>query len=294
MTLFLRHPLNPLLLPNPANDWEALNVFNPGVIYHQDLFHMFYRAQGLDYVSHIGYAVSTDGVHFNRMSAPIFSPEGVDEQRGVEDPRITYLPDENRFIMAYTAFAKTGITPKFAESKNLISWQRMGALVRNEENKDHVLFPRKIHGRYFAFHRQPPSICFAESDDLMNWELHGPLLSPRSKGWDNLCVGAGGVPIETEQGWLVIYHGYNQDHIYRLGLCLLDLEQPWHVSHRTTSYILEPEETWEIKGDVPNVVFTCANPVVDGTVYLYYGGADRVIGLATANLEEITDFIMKH
>src|SRR5690554_6305810 len=144
-----RHPDNPILRPNPLNDWEALNVFNPGVIYHNNLFHMFYRAQGLDYVSHIGYAVSSDGVHFNRLQQPVFSPELEDEKRGVEDPRLTYLQDEGRFIMAYTAYGATGsITPRFAESCNLIEWRRLGALVEGEDNKDHVLFPRKIKGRY--------------------------------------------------------------------------------------------------------------------------------------------------
>lgn len=290
---FTRHSANPILVPDPLNHWEALNVFNPGVVYHQGLFHMFYRAQGLDYVSTIGYAVSQDGIHFNKLRQPILHPQGSDENRGVEDPRITFLSDENRFIMAYTAYSNSGITPMFAESRNLIAWTRLSALVQGEDNKDHVLFPITINDQYISFHRRPPSIGFATSQDLIQWDLHGPILEPRKGSWDCLRVGAGGVPIETEEGWLVIYHAYDHDHIYRLGACLLDLEEPRRVISRASNYFMEPQEIWEMKGDVPNVVFSCANPVVDGKVYLYYGGADRMIGLATANLEEIIDYV-KH
>jgi len=287
---FKRHPANPILMPDPLNHWEALNVFNPGVVFHQGLFHMFYRAQGLNYISAIGYAVSKNGVHFNKLREPILHPHGHEENRGVEDPRITYLPDENRFIMAYTAYSDAGITPMFAESRNLINWTRLAPLVQGEDNKDHVLFPKKVKNRYISFHRRPPSIGLATSHDLLAWDLNGPILKPRTNSWDCLRVGAGGVPIETEEGWLVIYHAYDHDHIYRLGACLLDLDDPQQVVHRASNYFMEPQEIWEMKGDVPNVVFSCANPVVDGKVYLYYGAADRMIGLATADLHEVIDF----
>jgi predicted GH43/DUF377 family glycosyl hydrolase len=296
MTLRLqRHPENPLLRPNPLNEWEALNVFNPGVIYHNNLFHMFYRAQGLDYVSRIGYAVSSNGVHFNRLQQPLFYPEREYEKRGVEDPRLTYLECEGRFIMAYTAYGERGsITPRFAESTNLIEWRRLGALVKGEDNKDHVLFPRKIEGRYVSFHRRPPSIWLAYTDDptLSNWGDFAQVMGPRADSWDSKRVGGGGVPIETEHGWLVLYHAYDFEHVYRLGVALLDLEDPRRVISRPSNFILEPSETWELKGDVPTVVFSAANPVVDGTVYVYYGGADRLIGLATCELDELVAFAL--
>ena len=288
---FTRHPANPIFVPDPLNHWEALNVFNPGVVYHQGLFHMFYRAQGLDFVSTIGYAVSSDGIHFNKLQNPVFFPQGREENRGVEDPRITHLPGEKRFIMAYTAYSDLGITPMFAESHNLMTWSRIAPLVQGEDNKDHVLFPKKIRGKYVSFHRRPPSIGIAYSPDLINWELQDAILNPRADTWDNLRVGAGGVPIETDEGWLVIYHAYDHDHVYRLGACLLDLENPHRVIGRTIDYFMEPQEIWEMKGDVPNVVFSCANPVVDGKVYLYYGGADRMIGLATADLPDLINLV---
>jgi predicted GH43/DUF377 family glycosyl hydrolase len=220
------------------------------------------------------------------------SPQDAWEQWGVEDPRITELPEERRFIMAYTAYSPKGITPMFAESTNLISWRRIGPMMVGEDNKDHVLFPRKINGRYASFHRRPPSIWIAYSEDLQNWTDHAVVMSPRDQGWDRTRIGAGGVPIETAEGWLIVYHGYEESHTYRLGAALLDIDDPTKVLARPTGHLLEPREVWEIRGDVPNVVFSCANPVVDGIVHVYYGGADRVIGLATVPLADLLDFVL--
>jgi len=284
-----RHPQNPILKPNPLHDWEALNVFNCAVVHHQGLFHMLYRAQGVDYVSTIGYAVSADGVSFNRLARPVLTPADEWETRGVEDPRVTEI--EGQFIMAYIAYSPQGITPMFARSTNLITWERIGPLVTGEDNKDHVLFPRRIGGRYVTFHRRPPGMWLAYSDDLRTWGDFRPFMGPREDNWwDCKRIGAGGVPIPTEHGWLVIYHAYDHDHVYRLGVCLLDLEDPAHVIHRPAEPIFEPQEPWELKGDVPNVVFSGANPVVDSTVYVYYGGADRVIGLATVPFDDLLDY----
>jgi len=128
---------------------------------------------------------------------------------------------------------------------------------------------------------------------LIRWpeEHMRPIFGPRPRnGWDEKRVGGNGVPIKTEHGWLMFYHAYNDDHVYRLGVCLLDIEDPSHVINRPKGFIFEPQELWELRGDVPNVVFSCANPVVDGTVYVYYGGADHVIGLATCTLNDLLDF----
>ncbi|MGV8026337.1 MAG: glycosidase [Anaerolineaceae bacterium] len=284
---------NPILKPNPTNSWESLNVFNCAVVYKNDLFHMAYRAQGNDHVSSIGYAVSREGIHFNRLQQPVLFPHDEWDTWGVEDPRITYLADEGRFIMAYTSYSQKGITPFFAESRNLITWRRIGPLVVGEENKDHVLFSRKINGRYVTFHRRVPNIGLAFSDDLLTWQNFQSLIAPRPGNWDCKRVGAGGPPIETEQGWLCIYHGYDDDNVYRLGSFLLDLEDPTRVIARSNGFLIEPEELWELEGDVPKVIFSTANPVVDGTVYVYYGGADRVIGLATCSLSELMDFTVQ-
>ncbi len=297
-----RHP-TPVLLPDPASDWECYNVFNPAVVHHNGLFHMLYRAQGLDWVSRIGYAVSEDGLTWNRLRRPVLEPHDETDSRGVEDPRVTEI--DGLFYMTYTAYGRTftgdgepthaggGILPMIARSRNLIVWERMGPLVRGEDNKDHILFPRRIGGRYVALHRRWPNVWLAYSDDLHTWREADmtPLFGPRAgDGWDSKSVGGNGPPIETEAGWLVLYHAYDHDHVYRLGVLLLDLEDPSRVIHRPASPIFWPEELWELRGDVPNVVFSCANPVVEGTVYVYYGGGDHVIGLATCSLSDLLDF----
>ena len=287
-----RHPDNPILKPNPLNEWESLTVSNCGVVHHNGLFHMFYRAQALDYVSRIGYAVSADGVHFNRLQQPILSPQDEWEAGGVEDPRVTCLADEGRFIMAYTAYSGTLWQIALARSQNLITWERMGFPLPGERNKDAALFPEKIRGRYCMFHRREPDIWIAYSDDLLHWDDHQIVMRPRPGAWDGVKIGANGPPLKTEAGWLFFYHGFAEDKVYKLGVALLDLNDPALVLKRQDEPILEPEEKWERHGHVPNVVFSCANLVVDGTVYVYYGGGDHVIGLATCRLEELEQFVL--
>jgi beta-1,2-mannobiose phosphorylase / 1,2-beta-oligomannan phosphorylase len=301
-----RHIANPIMLPDPTSDWETYNVFNPSVIYHNNLFHMHYRAQGLDWVSRIGYAVSNDGISWNRFRRPVLSPKDELDARGIEDPRVTQI--DGHFYMCYTAYGSKvpagvtathdggGIMPMIAVSDNLISWQALGPIVIGEDNKDHVLFPRRISGRYVALHRRRPQVWLAESEDLVHWpeEFMRPIYGPRpGNGWDETSVGGNGLPIETEQGWLMLNHAYNEHHVYRLGVCLLDLDNPSKVIRRPKNFIFEPGELWELRGDVPNVVFSCANPVVNNIVHVFYGGADHVIGLATCTLSDLLEYALK-
>lgn len=298
-----RHPQSPVLQPDLTSAWECQNVFNPSVIHHNGLFHMHYRAQGLDWISRIGYAVSSDGVHWNRLRQPVIEPHDGSDSRGVEDPRVVAI--DGIFYMTYTAYGREfqgagkpthaggGILPMIARSQNLITWERLGPIVRGEDNKDHVLFPQRIGGRFVALHRRWPHVWLAYSADLVTWpeEEMAPIYGPRPENWwDAKSVGSNGVPIETPYGWLCINHGYAEDRIYRLGVILLDREDPTKVLRRPTEPIFWPEELWELKGDVPNVVFSNANPVVDGQVYVYYGGADHVIGLATCSLAALVEY----
>lgn len=296
-----RSSQNPIMLPDLSSTWECYNVFNPAVIHHGGLFHMFYRAQGLDWISRVGYAISADGINWNRLRKPVLEPSDEWDSRGVEDPRVVEI--DGVFYMTYTAYGRTpsgdssylggGILPMIARSQNMITWQRMSPIVRGEDNKDHVLFPRKIGNRYAALHRRRPNVWIAYSEDLLNWpeEWMRPIYGPRQDNWwDNLSVGSNGPPIETPYGWLCINHAYDRDHVYRFGAILLDLDDPTQVVARPGEPIYWPEELWEIRGDVPMVVFSNANPVVDGIVYVYYGGGDHVIALATCSLEELIAF----
>lgn len=286
-----RSTANPILTPLAGNAWEDRTVFNPGVAQRDGKVILIYRAQGHDNdVSRLGYAESTDGVHFSRAATPIFAPTEPAEVLGVEDPRLTFL--DGRWQMLYTAWSPDNIQVALASTADFHTWERHGIVIPGPDNKDAALFPRRVNGRYVMFHRIPPAIWLAFSDDLLQWSDYQRIIEPRAELWDALKVGAGGPPLETPDGWLVIYHGVDHDRVYRLGVALLDLEEPTRVLYRATAPILEPEESWELAGDIPNVVFTCGTAELDGEYYVYYGGADKVIGLATAPKDELLRFVM--
>ncbi len=293
----------PVMKPDPLSLWENVNVFNPSVIHHNGLFHMHYRAEGADWVSRIGYAVSSDGVSWNRLREPVLIPENERESRGVQDPRITEI--EGTFYMTYTAWAPYekgeecvggNIFPMIAKSKNLISWERIGPIEEYRNNKDHVLFPRKISGRFAALIRRKipkPAISIAYSDDLLTWreeDMH-PIFGVRPNNlWDNFSVGGNGVPVECDYGWLLFYHGTDENLVYRIGVALLEKRNPSVVIHRPLTPLLWPEEVWEVRGEVSNVVFSNANIRVENTLYVYYGACDHVIGLATCDFSDLVEF----
>ncbi|HVL26366.1 MAG TPA: hypothetical protein VM450_19915 [Thermomicrobiales bacterium] len=284
-----RHPANPILTPTPDHPWEARNVFNCGVINHDGKIVLIYRGQGTaNDVSHLGYAESTDGVHFDRLPEPVFSPADPAEVNGVEDPRLT--PLDGRIQMLYTAWSPEAIQVARASTTDFRTWERHGIVFPGPDNKDAALFPEQVGGRYAAFHRIPPSIWLAFSDDLATWGDYKEIMRPREGCFDSLKLGAGGPPILTERGWLVIYHGVDHDLVYRLGVALLDRDDPTRVLNWPKEPVLEPEEPWELVGDVPNVVFTCGTAELGDDYLIYYGGADRVIALATANKRDLLDF----
>ena len=285
----------PILTQNPNNPWEAGAVFNCAAVYKDDLVHLIYRATDITsngsqgrYTNHFGYAVSSDGINFNRLNEPILRNDVEQEARGPEDPRIVRIDDS--YHMMYTGFG--GRFPgdyriSYATSKNLISWKRHG-IVLDEPNKDASLFPERIGGKYLLLHRRPPNIWMSSSEDLKKWEDHKILMRaiPESN-WESEKIGIAGPPIRTDHGWLLIYHGVSKSNWYRLGIANLDLGDPSQVISRQQEPILEPELEWEIHGHVPNVVFSCGQVVVDGILYVYYGAADTVIGVAMINLEYI-------
>ena len=285
----------PVLAAEKHNDWEATAVFNCAAVQHNELIHLIYRAtdvssNGKDgaYINSLGYAVSSDGLSFNRLKQPILINDVEQERRGPEDPRVTKLGD--MFYMTYTGFGGRfdgDYRISLASSKNLISWKRLGVLL-DEPNKDAALFPAKIGGRYAMLHRRPPDIWLAYSDDLLHWESHTPILQtiPGST-WESSKIGASGPPFRTDRGWVLIYHGVSKDHHYSLGIALLDLNDPSKILARQEDPILKPELDWEIHGFVPNVVFSCGQVIKDDQLLIYYGGADTAIGVAAVRLNEL-------
>jgi predicted GH43/DUF377 family glycosyl hydrolase len=284
-----RYPGNPVLLPSMHNAWESDNVFNAAVVQCNGLVHMLYRAQGRDRISRMGCAVSTDGYHFNRLEDPVFAPERDYESFGVEDPRITEI--DGVFYMFYTAYSPEGVRIALARSANLFAWERMGIVLPDEDNKDAALFPGKIGGRFVMFHRRPPDIWVAYSDDLLHWTDHQIAMRPRPGLWDCERVGAGGPPFKTATGWLSFYHGYNEDRVYCLGVALHDLDEPGTVIKRQDEPILAPRGPYEEWGDVPNVVFTCGGIETGDAYLIYYGGGDHVMCIASASKTDVQAFI---
>ncbi|MFO7882553.1 MAG: glycosidase [Kosmotogaceae bacterium] len=286
-----RHVLNPLLSPIPYHHWESKYVFNCAVVKKDELFHMLYRAQGEDMVSRIGHAVSEDGIHFNRMEKPVFSPSRQEELFGVEDPRITKI--DNKFYMTYTAYSPEGVRISLSATNDFIRWERFGVVIPDIDNKDAALFPEKIDESYVMFHRIEPDMYLAFSKDLIHWENFVSIAGPRKGSWDNLKIGIAAPPIKLEKGWLVLYHGVEDKPkpIYRLGFMLLDKNDPTRVIRRTKYPVFEPEKSWEIFGGVPNVVFADAMVEHQEKYYIYYGAADNHIALATISKQDVLKWV---
>lgn len=279
---------NPILRPKRENDWESKLVFNPAALYENGLFHLLYRAVGEDNISRIGYAVSSNGYEFFRLDKPVFTPMGILESKGCEDPRLVSL--EGKFYMTYTAYSMKGVRVSLASTRNFIQWERYGVVLPDMENKDAVLFPEKIGGRYVMLHRPmdpPRSIWIAYSNDLVKWGDFKKVMAPIEGRWDGIGIGSASPPVRTEKGWLLIYHGIDKDGVYRLGAALLDLEDPSRVIGRYPEPILEPEEDYELRGEVREVVFGCGICEVEDKYFIYYGAADKVICGATAEKREL-------
>ncbi len=295
MELLRRHPENPILIPRADVPWEKEAVFNPGVTVHQGKIYMLYRAIGEYevYSSSLGLAISEDGIHFQRFPEPVFSPAEPYDRYGCEDPRITRL--DGRFYITYTAlsqraFSGRGNRVALASTEDFRDFRRHGVILPDLDDKDTVIFPEKVRGRYVMYHRVPPDIWIAYSDDLVNWYGHRRIMFPRPGLWDSQKIGAGAPPIRTDAGWLLVYHGVDRNRVYRLGVALFDLDDPSRLISRPLEPILEPREWYEKEGDVPNVVFTCGLAEVGEEVFVYYGGGDKVIGLATVGKRELLDF----
>lgn len=304
-TLFHRHPANPIL---SARDWPyaAHSVFNAGACRCNGETVLLVRVEDRRGHSHLTTARSVDGVTDWRVhDRPSFVPDlsrRDEEMWGVEDPRLTWLEDRKEWVIAYTAFSPSGPMVSLARTNDFTSFQRIGA-VMPPEDKDAALFPRRFDGRYAMIHRPVSAgssgahIWLSFSPDLIHWGDHQILLhARRGAWWDANKIGISPPPMETPEGWLVLYHGVRHTAggcLYRLGLALLDLDDPRRVLRRSDDWIFAPEEPYERHGDVADVVFPCGwtLDVPSGTVRIYYGCADTCVGLATADLGELLSYV---
>ena len=234
------------------------------------------------------------------MANPAKYPE---EIWGIEDPRITYVPELQQFVVVYTSFARGGPGVSLALTKDFKSFERYGVIMQPED-KDAALLPRRIGGLWALIHRPMTTLgahmWISYSPDLRHWGGHKIILEARRGGWwDANKIGLCSPPIETAKGWLTIYHGVRQTasgSIYRLGLALFDLEQPEICLQRGDSWMFGPEAAYERGGDVKDVVFPCGQTIgADGdTIHLYYGAADSTMALATGSIRCLLAWLDSH
>ncbi|MBI2266853.1 MAG: glycosidase [Armatimonadetes bacterium] len=305
--LFQRSERNPILT---AGDWPypANSVFNAGATLLDDgETLLLVRVEDRRGISHLTAARSTDGITDWRIDPqPTLLPDPEkhpEEVWGIEDPRITWVDELQQFAIVYTSYSTSGPLVSMAMTRDFRKFERKG-LVMPPEDKDAALLPRRFGGRWALVHRpianypaNKANIWISFSPDLKHWGDHTVVLEARSGGWwDANKVGLSPQPIETPEGWLIVYHGVRTTPsgcLYRLGLALLDREDPTRVLYRGDEWVFGPDQPYERIGDVGDVVFPCGmtcDPET-GDIRLYYGAADTAIALATANMKDLLDWL---
>ena len=325
---FNKYKNNPILSPLKNHPWENFCVLNPGVIYDHEnkRFVMLYRAAGDD-IKHkisLGLATSTDGFNFTRsFDYPVFSPAESEIDGGcVEDPRIVKIDDYYYITYAARAFCpgrywlpnfkeeraqwfepQKETVPSFyrnnhtvtylAMTKDFVHYVRLGRITDSRvDDRDVVIFPRRINGKFVRISRpaidEEYSMKIAFSDDLLEWGA-AETLYKGEEDWESYKVGASCPPIETDEGWLFIYHGVSkEDKKYRVGVLLLDKDDPKKIIARTKNFVMEPDQPYECDGGLYNgCVFPTGAVLKDGVLYVYYGCADKYVSVATVSLEEL-------
>jgi beta-1,2-mannobiose phosphorylase / 1,2-beta-oligomannan phosphorylase len=304
--LFVRHPGNPILT---AADWPyPVNaVFNPAAATVAGETVLLARVEDRRGISHLTVARSKDGVADWRIEAtPLLEPadDATTEQWGFEDPRAVWADELEGFAVTCTAYGPSGPAVFLATTKDFASVERYG-IIRQPDDKNAALLPERIGGRWVLLHRPRTQfgaarseIVLSRSDDLLSWSAPEQVMQPREGAWwDSLRIGLGPPPLRTEHGWLLVYHGVKQTvagEIYRVGLALLDLDEPTTVLRRLPEWVLAPLAPCERTGDVPNVIFPCGlvhDPETD-ELRLYYGAADSTICLATARLGALIEALL--
>ena len=330
-----KYEKNPIIKPDAKHYYEDLVTCNPAAWYENGTFYLLYRSAGNDHEHYIylNLATSKDGFNFTKYEGnPVLKPTVDNYDEGCcEDPRIVKYGDLFYVTYAYRAFppGRYWETDKFVQNKfklddyapnglswnlsntglaishDLIHFKKLGRITDfNSDNRDVILFPRKINGKFVRFERpvekvgeefgcNVPSMWINFSDNLMEWGEAKLFAAPIEK-WEEKKMGGSTPPLETKDGWLVLYHGVsNEDDGYRVGAMLLDLDDPTIIKHRTKDFIMEPTEPYETAGYYNGCVFPTGNVIVGDTLYVYYGGADRFVNVATCKLDELLDYLKK-
>jgi predicted GH43/DUF377 family glycosyl hydrolase len=327
-----RHDGNPVISPLPHKDWELNGTFNPATIVDDEgKVHLLYRAIGDDGLSRVGHAKSDNGYTFDERSQyPVFEPipgYGLPEITaanaphlynpeiylsgggwgGCEDPRTVRIGD--RVYMSYVAFegwnsVRIGLTSISLKDYKQGRWNWRRPLLispKGEVNKNWVIFPEKINGKYAILHSIVPRVQIAYVESLDSFSK--PIESPRAAGpqpgrknfWDNRIRGAGPPPVKTEKGWLLFYHAQDlrEPHKYKLGVMLLDLNDPTRILYRSPMPILEPDMHYENDGK-PGIVYASGAAIIGDDIMVYYGGGDRHVCIAQTPLQGLLDWLQKY
>ena len=310
---------NPIIQPKAENDWEAWQTFNPGVIMLDNVVHFLYRAIGEDGLSRFGYAKSRDGVKIDdRLSYPVYEHKlsrspSVNYYSfvsgggfgGTEDPRIVRVDDEDRLYVTYTACDNgLGVAIISIKVEDFLSkkwdWSVPQLISQpGEVHKNWVIFPEKIKGKYAILHSISPEIQieYVESLDFAEGQViqsHYQNI-PNHNRWDSWVRGAGAPPVRTEHGWLLFYQAMegNDFSKYKVGVMLLDLNDPTKIISRAKEPVLEPEESYEFEGFKPGVIYVTGAVVRDGILMVYYGSADSHVSVACASLDKFVHALLK-
>lgn len=303
--LFIRHEQNPII--EPSQFPEIVNaVFNPGATVFEGKTLLLLRVEYRTGLSSLIVARSDNGVtdwHIEPTRG-LHPVESFEEHWGVEDARITKIGDE--YFVVYTGFSTGGPLVCLARTRDFETWTRCGVLM-SPDDKDAALFPTMFDGRWALLHRPAPvmsglgaHIWMSFSPDLRHWGDSQVVLPARRGGWwDANKIGLGPPPLLTDAGWLICYHGVRvtaAGSIYRVGLALLDREDPARVIARSNEWVLGPHTTYERGGDVPDVVFPCGWILRDDgdSLDVYYGAADSVVCVAQASLRQLLEYLSMH
>ncbi len=329
LLLLDKHPHNPIIHPG-THPWTAEAVLNPAALVLQNRTHLIYRAIGMDGVSRLGYASSPDGLLFDkRFPYPVYvaqKPRNIPghAQRysfvlypsggswgGCEDPRMVDI--EGRIYITFNMFdgwdyirvAVISISEDDFLSEQFWKWDGPHILSPPSQiHKNWVMFPEKIAGKYAILHSIVPKVEVAyvnsiedvgtEEPFIKSWEGPRPSAPGREGAWDSVIRGAGPPPIRTDRGWLLFYHATqeNERHLYKVGAMLLDLEDPTKVLYRSSGPVIVPNEHYENHGK-PGIVYACGAVVRNGQLFVYYGGADKVICVATTPLASFVDALVR-
>jgi predicted GH43/DUF377 family glycosyl hydrolase len=302
MSIIKRYPNNPILTKDDV-PYPVATVHNAAVVKHDNQYIMIFRSHRLNGRSILGKAVSQDGFNFKVDPKPFMLPAETGifaeyEKYGIEDPRITFIDGE--YLITYSAYSKHGVRIGLAKTRDFKKIERF-SLITQADYRNVVIFPEKFNGLYARLDRphseiSPWSVWITYSPDLIFWGKSQLIMKPLQYHWDEMKIGPGVPPIKTDKGWLNIYHGVfptMDGSVYRLGAALHDLEDPSKIIAVADEWILQPEEIYEITGYVHNVVFSCgAVAESDGTLKLYWGGADKVMCAGTAKINDLVELCL--